>query len=188
MRKNRHPCESDPHLNLIISIFSGPISTATPSCPICSAQSESCCKLLFLHAANSNSNLQLTNIVEEEERQGSRSSQDKDTVEEEEEASIESGVSKLNLVKKIQPKIDPIEKGTPKKNPTEPGEKPMDPSEPGEPIGETGSGLLSDENINKQNEDKTDVNQPGEEPRSETQREEEETSGTTATKRKVSRT
>ena len=80
--------------------------------------------------------------------------------------------------------MEPIEKGTSKKNPTEPGEKPMDPSKPVEPIG----GTRQEGNPDKQNEDKTEIT--GEEPsnESENQREEEENSGTTATKRKVSRT
>merc|ERR1712181_136327 len=98
-------------------------------------------------------------------------------IEEEIEPSIESSVSKLNLAKKVQPKMEP------KKTSTETGETPVDPSELRETIGET----KSEANPNKQNEDKTDVKQPGEEARneSETRREEEENSGTTATKRKV---
>ena len=69
----------------------------------------------FSSKPNSNPNLQLTNIVEEEERQGSRSSQDKDTVEEDVEPSTEAGVSKVNSIKKVQPKIDRTEPGKPTK-------------------------------------------------------------------------
>ena len=134
----------------------------------------------FSSEPNSNPNLQLTNIVEEEERQGSRSSQDKDTVEEEvEPSSEEAGVSKVNSTKKVQPKIDRTEPGQPEKDHAEPGKTHVDHTEP---IGETGNGALNE------GEDKSDTNQPDEEPRNEneTPREEEENGGTT--KRKVSRT
>ena len=133
----------------------------------------------FSSEPNSNPNLQLTNIVEEEERQGSRSSQDKDTVEEEVEPSSEAGVSKLNSTKKVQPKIDRTEPEKPAKDHAEPGKTHLDHTEP---IGETGAGALNE------GEDKSDTNQPDEEPRNEneTPREEEENSATT--KRKVSRT
>ena len=119
--------------------------------------------------------------MEEEERQGSRSSQDKDTVDEEIEPSIEAGVSKVNSIKKAQPKIDPIEPGKPKADHTVPEKTHIGHAEPQEQIGETGNGPLNEE------EDKSDnMNQPGEEPRNENEREEGENSG--KTKRKVSRT
>ena len=121
--------------------------------------------------------------MEEEERQGSRSSQDKDTVDEEIEPSIEAGVSKVNSIKKAQPKIDPIEQGKPKKDHTVPENTHIGHAEPREQIGETGNGPLNEE------EDKSDnMNQPGEEPRNENEMEREEGENSGKTKRKVSRT
>ena len=118
--------------------------------------------------------------MEEEERQGSRSSQDKDTVDEEIEPSIEAGVSKVNSIKKAQPKIDPIEPGKPK---NVPGKTHSGHTEPREQIGETGNGALNEE------EDKSDnMNQPSEEPRYENEMEREEGENSGKTKRKVSGT
>merc|ERR1711974_149907 len=111
---------------------------------------------------------QLTNIVEEEERQGSRSSQDKDTFEEEVEP-IEAGVSKVNSLKKVPPKIDQIEPGKPKKDHTVSGKTHMDHTEPREAIGETGNGALNEEEATSDM-----IRQPSEEPRNENETEREE--------------
>ena len=120
--------------------------------------------------------------MEEEERQGSRSSQDKDTVEEVEEKveedRDEAGGSK---VKKTQAKHDHVEPGKPKQDNNETGETCRDETAPREAMDDSG---------NKQNEEKTDAKQLEDgDPRNGTEMEEEENKvEEAATKRKVSRT
>ena len=131
---------------------------------------------------------QLTNIVEEEERQGSRSSQDKDTLEDKDKDKEDKDASEVEVVEEKEGKQTRAEDL--KLNQVNPGPgNPMLDSK--EPPKEFGSIPVKESKPIEETEVETELKQqPKEESESEIEakREEDESVVTSSTKRKVSRT
>ena len=131
---------------------------------------------------------QLTNIVEEEERQGSRSSQDKDTLEDKDKDKEDKDASEVEVVEEKEGKQTRAEDL--KLNQVNPGPgNPMLDSK--EPPKEFGSIPVKESKQIEETEVETELKQqPKEESVSEIEakREEDESVVTSSTKRKVSRT
>ena len=131
---------------------------------------------------------QLTNIVEEEERQGSRSSQDKDTLEDKDKGKEDKDALEVEVVEEKEGKQTRAEDL--KLNQVNPGPgNPMLDSK--EPPKEFGSIPVKESKQIEETEVETELKQqPKEESESEIEakREEDESVVTSSTKRKVSRT
>ena len=131
---------------------------------------------------------QLTNIVEEEERQGSRSSQDKDTLEDKDKDKEDKDALEVEVVEEKEGKQTRAEDL--KLNQVNPGPgNPMLDSK--EPPKEFGSIPVKESKQIEETEVETELKQqPKEESESEIEakREEDESVVTSSTKRKVSRT